>query len=393
MRVQNEQVKVGILSNVVSKANRSHGVHDSLDDIIRDECAERFVTHICVGRADVEDPSFEQLVELYTPAVRQLVEEKKVDILAIDGGDGTAHIVYSVLMHLYKDKKMPAVVHLRGGTINYIADSTAVPKRSPLRWIPHQLKQLLPSLAKYVPFKTEHAPEYVLRKLIHTCAGMTVKKLHAKHVQKYRLLKVDDNLENKVSPKKYGLLAAFGAPYNFLELYYDAETGKPGAYKALKIIAKGIASAVASPFYAPAWEYVHNIVRKIDATVQLDGQDLPHREYTGIVPTAKDIKLKLTPITLNVSKGIDKLYRIKDYYGIRAFGANVNIPMLLWNFAKIVLPGFNVKNTYSVHNKQVQEIVITPAARVGYSIEGNLYKTANPIRITPSETMMPFFQF
>jgi hypothetical protein len=73
----------------------------------------------------------------------------------------------------------------------------------------------------------------------------------------------------------------------------------------------------------------------------------------------------------------------------------VTIPELLWTFAKIVLPGFTVKETPNIHNRQVQEIKITPqeGCTIGYSVEGNLYQTANPIRITPSEIMMPFFQF
>ncbi|MFA6888649.1 MAG: hypothetical protein WC254_04080, partial [Candidatus Woesearchaeota archaeon] len=257
---RSENVKIGILSNTVSKANRIHGVHRTLDAIIEEMNASDMVRHVCVGKSTtISGPSFDQLIEIYTPAVKQLVEDENADILAIDGGDGTAHIVYSVLMHLYKTSpdKIPAVVHMRGGTINYIADSTDVPKRTPLRWIPHQLTQI-PWIGKYMPFKTEHAPEYVLKRLIRTCRNMAHSQVKDEHTSKYRLLKVDDALEDKLGPKKYGLLCAFGAPYNFLKKYYDPETGTAGPYKALKIIAKGIGCAMISNYNNRARTYVNS---------------------------------------------------------------------------------------------------------------------------------------
>jgi hypothetical protein len=301
---------------------------------------------------------------------------------------------------MYKNnpRQIPAVVHMRGGTINYIADSTGVPKRSPLRWIPHQLTQI-PVIGKYLLFKREHAPEYVLKQLLEKCRDLTPEDMRKYHMRKMYLLKIDDNTKANKKPKKYGLLAAFGAPYNFLEKYYDASTGRPGPYKALKIIAKGVACAAASPFSRRAREYVDSIVRKIDVAVSLDSVPSPHQQYTGLVPTSTDITLKITPLTIHLSRadeqkstGLQKIYG--NYNRIRAFGANVTIPELLWTFAKIVLPGFTVKETPNIHNRQVQEIKITPQrCTIGYSVEGNLYQTANPIRITPSEIMMPFFQF
>ncbi len=410
-------VKIGILSNSVSGMNRDYAVDYLLDEIIEEERVERQYIHERVGEAEeIKGDKFQALMELYKPQVKKLVEEDNVDILTINGGDGTFHLVTSLLIHMYEDEpeKLPAVVHLRGGTINYIADSTGVPKRSPLRWIPHKLG-----------LRTEHAPEYVLRRLIKKTRNMRKSELRD-NIEHFRLLKVDDNIENQDEYKKYGLLAAFGAPANFLDMYYDEKTGKPDAWKAFKMITKGIAC---SPTFlldhlSPVWnyvpeefkqkkyvvkarksfnsakKYVSDIVRKVQARVELDGSDQGHSEYTGLVPTSKDISIKITPLRLRVSKGIDRIYRymkggLGHYHGIRAFGGNVSIPRLIYTFARVALPGPQVKEDDYLHNRQVKDILIKPrkGTTMRYSVEGNMYDALDPVRITPSEETIGFLTF
>src|SRR5262249_30474060 len=49
--------------------------------------------------------------------------ERKVDILAVCGGDGSYHCTLSGFCKIYGQDRLPALLPLRAGTINYIANA------------------------------------------------------------------------------------------------------------------------------------------------------------------------------------------------------------------------------------------------------------------------------
>ena len=58
-------------------------------------------------------------------------KEARIELLAVGGGDGTNHVTIKGLMDAYGDTPLPAFALLRGGTMNTIANSFGIPRRSP----------------------------------------------------------------------------------------------------------------------------------------------------------------------------------------------------------------------------------------------------------------------
>ncbi|MCA9620059.1 MAG: sphingosine kinase [Myxococcales bacterium] len=90
------------------------------------ELAERLAREID-GAGVVRAPhSFEELVEVAGDFRRQGVE-----LVAVAGGDGTNHITITGLVEAYEGARLPYFALLRGGTMNTIANSFGVPRKSP----------------------------------------------------------------------------------------------------------------------------------------------------------------------------------------------------------------------------------------------------------------------
>jgi len=53
-------------------------------------------------------------------------KEKKIDILAINGGDGTVHVALCSLMKVYGDAPLPKLAILKGGTMNQTATNLRI---------------------------------------------------------------------------------------------------------------------------------------------------------------------------------------------------------------------------------------------------------------------------
>jgi len=70
--------------------------------------------------------SFDELVE-----VAQDFRRLGIELVAVAGGDGTNHITISGVVAAYHGAKLPYFALLRGGTMNTIANSFGVPRRTP----------------------------------------------------------------------------------------------------------------------------------------------------------------------------------------------------------------------------------------------------------------------
>lgn len=56
----------------------------------------------------------------------RLFREQEIDVLAINGGDGSNSVALSALIHEYGDQALPKIALLRGGTINIAANSCGI---------------------------------------------------------------------------------------------------------------------------------------------------------------------------------------------------------------------------------------------------------------------------
>jgi len=177
---------IGVITNPKAKKNlRRPWIKESLQRIVGD-----------AGWV-YETRSIDEL----GPLAHELIE-KNIDILAVNGGDGTTHIVLSHLIPIYqsKNKPLPRLLSLRGGTMNTISNS-----------IKHK-------------GKSENILSRVVRKYR---AG------EALDIVRQPVLQINDH---------YGFMWGCGVVGNFLEQYYKGTA--LGSWQAFKTVATIVSSAI-----------------------------------------------------------------------------------------------------------------------------------------------------
>lgn len=105
---------IGIITNPHAKSNK------------RNPERSKLLSYIAGSRGTLEVTN--NLEDLRT--VAKQFSEKDIDTLAINGGDGTISRTLTAFIHEYKDKPLPDIAILRGGTMNVLADNLNV-KGSP----------------------------------------------------------------------------------------------------------------------------------------------------------------------------------------------------------------------------------------------------------------------
>lgn len=163
---------IGIITNPHSKLNKRNPRRTELLGYILGEKGQLEVTK------SLEDLS----------RVAREFKEKGINILAINGGDGTICRTLTAFIHEYGDKPLPQIALLRGGTINVLATNLGIKGR----------------------------PEDVLYRLMeeHSAGGALL-------TRKVTTIKVEDN---------YGFLFGNGVAATFLKEYYRNKTGPLGAF-------------------------------------------------------------------------------------------------------------------------------------------------------------------
>ena len=136
---------------------------------------------------------------------------RRVDVLGVNGGDGTAHVVLTAFARAYGTDPLPAVALLRGGAMNTVADA-------------HELRG---------------RPETILRALLEKRrAGTPLRTVERD------LLSV----EADGAPPQLGFLFGTGAVVAFLEAYYA--TGRAAPVMAAALLVRAVASALVGGRFA-----------------------------------------------------------------------------------------------------------------------------------------------
>lgn len=179
------------------------------------------------------------------------------DVLAINGGDGTVHVVLTALLRRAPDA-LPIVQVLPGGTMNTVARSYGVSGR------------LLGVFG--------HGPEVWLGRLL------TYERAESVPVVRRSLLRVTDG----TAPAQYGFLFGNGVITNFLEAYYEGGNATPA--RALRILATGVASALVGG------ATIRRLVRPVRVAVTADGADWPYAAYLCVAAgTTEDVGFGFRP--------------------------------------------------------------------------------------------------
>ncbi len=181
--------------------------------------------------------------------------DRRVEVLAICGGDGSYHCTLTAFRAVYGDEPLPLLLPLRAGSINYIADAINGRRGS---------------------------PEQVL----------------ARVVRDYRRGLSYETTERdviRVNGREYGFVLSFGTAVNYLRAYYALE--KQGPWHAARLLARLIVSALAGTHIARA------VFQAVAADVECDGLPVHFRQFTFFLAATVDrIALGFRPTYLGTRK-------------------------------------------------------------------------------------------
>ena len=161
-----------------------------------------------------------------------------IDVLCINGGDGTVHQVMTAMVRAYEGEPLPDVAILPGGTMNIVARSVGNRIR----------------------------PEEMLEQVVSAYHGST--SLPGKEIH---LLEVDLGDE---SPKLYGFISGNGVIPRFLERYYDSREPTPA--DAAWLLARAAVSAVVGGGFA------RRVTEPWRGEVHVDGVVWPHDVWSAV---------------------------------------------------------------------------------------------------------------
>lgn len=179
--------------------------------------------------------------------VARRAREQAVEVVAINGGDGTVHQVLSALARAYGQAPLPRLALLRGGTMNTLARGMGI------------RGQPLALLEAIVRARAEGIPIPRVRRSVLCVDG-----------------------------EQHGFLFGTGLIARFLEAYYEGS--EPSPAKALWVLARAIASTLVGG------ELSRELRRPLCARVRLDGSDWQEGEFSTVAAgTVDDIGMGFRP--------------------------------------------------------------------------------------------------
>lgn len=174
--------------------------------------------------------------------VARQFKKSGIEILALNGGDGTNHVTLTTFIEVYDGDPLPKVTFLRGGTMNTISNGIGI-EGTPSRL----LANLVDKYYTGQPFETTERD----------------------------MLKITDERESN-----YGFIFGNGLVSNFLEMYYG--TGKPSPTTAAVLLGKAIASLPVGGKTAK------EIVKPFRASAKFADEEWEEREYTSLLAATID---------------------------------------------------------------------------------------------------------
>jgi len=244
-----------------------------------------------------------------------------IDVLAINGGDGTAHTAISAMVRSYAGKPLPKIMLLRGGTMNTVSSGLGISGK------PAQLLDyLVTRYHRELPFTTT----------------------------KRALLKVDGD--------KYGFLFGNGICAHFLEAYYEG--GNPSPLKAATTLGHGIVSGLVGG------TYFKTMTRPWVGSVEVDGEIWPSRDWVAIgAGTVDDIGIGFRPFY----KGPDQV----DHFHV--IGLDMRGPDLIWELPRVYRA--QPMGHEKVRDQLVKHMVLRSEQPISYMIDGDFLRGGKELTV------------
>lgn len=261
------------------------------------------------------------------PAVAEEFIKQGIDTIAVNGGDGTLHLVLSAFVNVYKDRPLPRVMSLRGGTMNTMSNSLKIKGKT--------ISILKKAVEKY-----------------KSGEPFSEKQQH--------LLKIND---------KYGFMSGAGVIANFLDAYYGGSS--TGPWQAAKLVSKAIASALIGG------EYSKNLFKPAPWRVRVDGKALEPPAYTVLLAcTIRELGLGFVPTP--------RAYDKPDHFH---FFVSTIKPFKLVPMLPSIWLGHDLKHSSIQHTDATKEAVIEPQGCQRWMIDGEMYDANEPIHYSVGPTV------
>jgi diacylglycerol kinase (ATP) len=296
---------IGVINNPYSRKNVKHPDRmDSLGYIAGTEGT-------AAATQEVED----------IDGMARLFCAQDIDILAINGGDGSASLVLTAMLRVYGGKPLPKVAMLRGGTMNNVANSCGI-KGTPAGL----MMNLVEKYRRGAPFETTFRDT----------------------------LKIED---------RYGFIFGNGFIYEFLEALYGS--GRKTPAKTAKLLARAAVSGIVGG------SFTRKLFARIDARVILDGEEIEHSRFAALAAsTVLEIGLRFKPF-----------FRCEERPGsFHVLGAICSPVSLVWSLPK-AYAGRKISEKKMVEFV-ASEMLIRSKKPIKYTLDGENYKTGKTLRIT-----------
>jgi len=259
-----------------------------------------------------------------------------VDVVGVNGGDGTGHFVLTALARAYGDAPLPRLLLLRGGAMNTVAHGHGI-RGGPERI----LRDVLAQRRHGFPLRT--TPRDLLRV---TADG---------------------------GEARYGFIFGTGAiVVSFLEAYYA--TGRPSPATAAALVARGIGSALVGGAFAAA------LTRRAALRVATDGDEWEDGSYLAVAAGS----------TPDAGFGFQAFHRCGEQPG---FFHAVGVTGTVGQLAR-ALPRLRRGRPWRrrVAQDEVARVLELEGDAPRYTVDGDLYPAVTTVRVEtgpPVEIVVP----
>jgi diacylglycerol kinase family enzyme len=283
------------------------------------------------GEGEVLDASTPEELERAVERFRAA----RVDVLGVNGGDGTGHYVLTAFARAWPGEPLPPVLLLRGGAMNTVAHGHGI----------------------------RGGPERILGEVL------------ARRRQGFPLRSVPRDLlrvRADGGEPRYGFIFGTGAIVAFLEAYYA--TGRPSPAMAALLLARGVGSAVVRGAFA------ETLTRREPLRVASDGDEWPDGRYLAVgAATTPDIGL-----------GFRAFHRCGEQPGFfHAVGITGSVTQLA-----LAMPRLRRGAPWRrrLAQDEVARELIVEGDRPRFTIDGDLYAAQRTVRVEtgpPVEILVP----
>ncbi|MFT4975229.1 MAG: diacylglycerol kinase (ATP) [Myxococcota bacterium] len=289
---------IGVISNPLSGRNR------------KNPRVMRRLAYVLGERGELALPEGLDRLE----AEIRVFHERGIDVLCINGGDGTIHQVMTALYAVYgDDEPFPKIALLKGGTMNTIARNVGV------------------------------------RTAAEDMLGRVASRYHAGVP-----LSTTQRCLMIINDRRAGFIYGNAGIAHFLEEYYAGGDSSP--WKAVKVLTRAIVSSVLGT------EYAGQMFRLIDMDITLDGSPLSHTAYT----------------TVGISTVADLGFGFRPFYQVYTHPRHlhlIGVAEPVWALTASLLKIRMARPTNRPHTEDhvALDIRLQAAEPVAYTIDGDMY--------------------